>query len=88
MLSVPLGGVLKLSNYPLELFIHLSSYCVESRIVSYYRQHRLGVYRCDDRFPGFVSFIYDDIAGKKQSDVDLLLQSLVCEAGLQAPRIT
>ena len=70
---------LKLSNYPLELFIHLSSYCVESRIVSYHRQHRPGVYRRNYRFSRFVSFINDDVAGKEQSDVDLLLQSLVCE---------
>jgi len=41
--GLPLHYCLKLSNYPLELFIYLRSYCVESRIVSYHRQHRLGV---------------------------------------------
>src|SRR5687767_1134666 len=70
---------LKLSNYPLEVFIHLNSYCIESCIVSYYREHRLGVYSCNYRFSRLVSFINDYIAGKKQSDVDLLLKCLECE---------
>src|SRR6185369_11402957 len=70
---------LKLSNYPLEVLTHLNSYCVESCIVSYDRQHRLGVYSCNYRFSRLVSFINDYIAGEEQSDVDLLLQSLECE---------
>lgn len=58
MLSVPLGGFLKLSDYTLELFIYLGSYCVDSCIVgSYHGQHRLRIDRGDYRFSGFVSFI-------------------------------
>ena len=74
MLSAPLGGVLKLCDYTLELFIYLGSYCVDSCIVSsHHGQHRLRIDRGDYRFSGFVSFINDDIAGKQQSDAELLL---------------
>src|SRR5687767_8699698 len=70
----------KLSDYTLELFIYLGSYRVDGCVVgSDHGQHRLRIDRRNHRFPGFVSFINDDIAGKQQSDADLFLQSLVCE---------
>ena len=71
--------MLKAINYPFESFIHLGSDCVETCIVSNYRQHSPCIYCRHYRFSSLVSVINDDVAGKEQSDVDLLLQSLICE---------
>ena len=74
------AALLKLGHHTPELFIYLGSYCVDSCIVgSYHGQHRFCIDRRNDGFSGFVSFINNDIAGKQQSDTDLLLQSLVCQ---------
>src|SRR6185295_8438957 len=69
-----------LSNYAPEFFIYLSCHRIEGCIIAFYdRQHCSGVDCRYHRHSSFLGLINDDIAGQKQSDVDLLLQSLVCE---------